>query len=57
MEILMPSTNDNEPKAVVVVKKYVVITYGSQHLTMPLAEAPDLVFQLARLSPEESDAH
>jgi len=53
----MPSTNDNEPKAVVVVKKYVVITYGSQHLTMPLAEAPDLVFQLARLSPEESDAH
>jgi len=55
METHMPSTNDSEPKAVVVIKKYVVITYGSEHLTMPLAEAPDLVFQLARLSPEEAD--
>jgi hypothetical protein len=52
----MPNT-DQEPRAVVVVKKYVVISYGNQHLTMPLAEASDLVFQLARLQPEDADTH
>ena len=42
-----------EPTVTVVVKKYVVITYGNQRLVMPASEAPDLIRPIAALLPDD----